>query len=149
MKITCSKSNLVKGVSIVSKAVPSKTTMPILECILIDDGSTDRSADIVEKIASALGFEPYELLIFKNLEIFKVLGSILGVISPFFIGLVIAWLLDPAVTYLQKKNVKKPNGGKPGFVVYYTNYSLMASSHIEGIRCVNAEDSVFLERSYV
>ena len=36
MKITCSKSNLVKGVSIVSKAVPSKTTMPILECILID-----------------------------------------------------------------------------------------------------------------
>ena len=36
MKITCNKSNLVKGVSIVSKAVPSKTTMPILECILID-----------------------------------------------------------------------------------------------------------------
>ena len=36
MKIICSKSNLVKGVNIVSKAVPSKTTMPILECILID-----------------------------------------------------------------------------------------------------------------
>ena len=36
MKIVCSKSNLVKGVNIVSKAVPSKTTMPILECILID-----------------------------------------------------------------------------------------------------------------
>lgn len=40
MKIICPKSNLVKGVSIVSKAVPSKTTMPILECILID-ASTD------------------------------------------------------------------------------------------------------------
>lgn len=40
MKIICSKSNLVKGVSIVSKAVPSKTTMPILECILVD-ASTD------------------------------------------------------------------------------------------------------------
>lgn len=36
MKIICKKSNLVKGVSTVSKAVPSKTTMPILECILID-----------------------------------------------------------------------------------------------------------------
>ena len=36
MKIICSKSNLVKGVSIVSKAVPSKTALPILECILID-----------------------------------------------------------------------------------------------------------------
>ena len=36
MKIICTKSSLVKGVSTVSKAVPSKTTMPILECILID-----------------------------------------------------------------------------------------------------------------
>ena len=30
------------------------------------------------------------------------------------------------VDYLQKKNVKKPNGAKPGFVIYYTNYSMMA-----------------------
>ena len=36
MKIVCSKSNLLKSVNIVMKAVPSKTTMPILECILID-----------------------------------------------------------------------------------------------------------------
>jgi DNA polymerase-3 subunit beta len=36
MKIRCSKSELVNGISIVSKAVPAKTTMPILECILID-----------------------------------------------------------------------------------------------------------------
>ena len=36
MKIICSKASLVKGVNIVSKAVPSKTTMPILECILVD-----------------------------------------------------------------------------------------------------------------
>jgi DNA polymerase-3 subunit beta len=36
MKIVCSKSNLVAGLNIVSKAVPSKTTMSILECILID-----------------------------------------------------------------------------------------------------------------
>ncbi len=36
MKIICTKSTLSKGVSIVSKAVPSKTTMTILECILID-----------------------------------------------------------------------------------------------------------------
>ncbi|MCI8491234.1 MAG: DNA polymerase III subunit beta [Lachnospiraceae bacterium] len=36
MKLICSKSNLLKGVNIVSKAVPVRTTMPILECILID-----------------------------------------------------------------------------------------------------------------
>ncbi len=36
MKLICSKSNLLNGVQIVSKAVPNKTTMSILECILID-----------------------------------------------------------------------------------------------------------------
>ena len=36
MKIICKKSNLLNGVQIVSKAVPSKTTMSILECILLD-----------------------------------------------------------------------------------------------------------------
>ena len=36
MKSVCKKTNLLNGVQIVSKAVPSKTTMSILECILID-----------------------------------------------------------------------------------------------------------------
>lgn len=54
MKIICTKSNLSKGVSIVSKAVPSKTTMPILECILID-----ASTDIIKLTANdmELGIE--------------------------------------------------------------------------------------------
>ena len=30
------------------------------------------------------------------------------------------------IDYIQKKHVKKPTGAKPGFVVYYTNYSLVA-----------------------
>lgn len=41
MKLICSKSNLLKGVNIVSKAVPSKTTMSILECILIDASTNE------------------------------------------------------------------------------------------------------------
>lgn len=36
MKLIFQKNNLLKAVNIVLKAVPSKTTMPILECILID-----------------------------------------------------------------------------------------------------------------
>ena len=36
MKIVCSKSNLLNGLQIVSKAIPNKTTMSILECILVD-----------------------------------------------------------------------------------------------------------------
>lgn len=36
MKLVCKKANLQNGVQIVSRAVPNKTTMSILECILID-----------------------------------------------------------------------------------------------------------------
>lgn len=36
MKFVCSKVSLLNGLQIVSKAVPNKTTMSILECILID-----------------------------------------------------------------------------------------------------------------
>ncbi len=38
------------------------------------------------------------------------------------------------VDYVEKKQVKKPNGSKPGFVVYYTNYSMMIDSDITGIQ---------------
>jgi predicted ribosome quality control (RQC) complex YloA/Tae2 family protein len=34
------------------------------------------------------------------------------------------------IDYIEKKHVKKPAGGKPGFVVYYTNYSMIASPDI-------------------
>ena len=40
------------------------------------------------------------------------------------------------IDYIQKKHVKKPGGAKPGFVVYYTNYSLMIDSDISGIEKV-------------
>ncbi|MDF2542074.1 MAG: hypothetical protein K0S47_1792 [Herbinix sp.] len=37
------------------------------------------------------------------------------------------------IDYTLKKNVKKPAGGKPGFVVYYTNYSMVTETDISGI----------------
>ncbi len=37
------------------------------------------------------------------------------------------------IDYTLRKNVKKPAGGKPGFVVYYTNYSMVAGTNINGI----------------
>ena len=37
------------------------------------------------------------------------------------------------IDYTQKKNIKKPSGGKPGFVVYYTNYSLLIEPDISDI----------------
>lgn len=41
MKLICSKSELLKSANIALKAVPSKTTMPILECILIDASASE------------------------------------------------------------------------------------------------------------
>lgn len=38
------------------------------------------------------------------------------------------------IDYIEKKHVKKPTGGKPGFVVYYTNYSLIIDSDISEIK---------------
>ena len=41
MMVTFQKDDIVNGINIVMKAVPSKTTMPILECILIDASSSE------------------------------------------------------------------------------------------------------------
>lgn len=38
------------------------------------------------------------------------------------------------IDYTQLKNVKKPGGAKPGFVVYYTNYSMVANADIAALR---------------
>lgn len=54
MKIICNKSNLLKGVNIALRAIPVRTTMSILECILID-----ASEDIIKITANdmELGIE--------------------------------------------------------------------------------------------
>ena len=41
------------------------------------------------------------------------------------------------IDYIQRKHVKKPNSGKPGFVIYHTNYSMMIEPDISDIRLAN------------
>jgi predicted ribosome quality control (RQC) complex YloA/Tae2 family protein len=41
------------------------------------------------------------------------------------------------IDYTEKRNVKKPNGAKPGFVVYYTNYSMVVSPDISEIQQIS------------
>ena len=50
MKLRFQKDDIVNGISIVMKAVPSKTTMSILECILIDDCTPDNSIKIANQL---------------------------------------------------------------------------------------------------
>ena len=40
------------------------------------------------------------------------------------------------IDYIEKKQVKKPNGAKPGFVVYYTNYSMVISPNISRLTLI-------------
>lgn len=49
-------------------------------------------------------------LILSKWNVLPILLDILKVISPLFIGLVVAWLLDPFVTKLNKKGVSRPLG---------------------------------------
>ena len=38
------------------------------------------------------------------------------------------------IDYVEKKQVKKVAGAKPGFVIYHTNYSMVAEPSLEGVR---------------
>lgn len=42
------------------------------------------------------------------------------------------------IDYLKRKDVKKPNGSKPGFVVYYTNYSMAIDCDISEMTLVES-----------
>lgn len=47
------------------------------------------------------------IVLFTRLHIGKTILSVLSVIAPLFIGIVIAWLLNPLVTFFTKKNVNR------------------------------------------
>ncbi len=38
------------------------------------------------------------------------------------------------VDYLERRNVKKPGGARPGFVVYYTNYSMVVKPSLDDVK---------------
>ena len=38
------------------------------------------------------------------------------------------------VDYVQRKQIKKPAGSKPGYVIYHTNYSMSASTDISALQ---------------
>ena len=48
--------------------------------------------------------------LFKEWKLLEFVGAILSIISPFFIGIIIAWLLDPIVNWLQKNGIKRVFG---------------------------------------
>ena len=43
----------------------------------------------------------------KELNVSSIIVTLLSILSPLFIGIVIAWLLNPIVNYLEKKKVRR------------------------------------------
>lgn len=46
-------------------------------------------------------------MVLKEWKVFNIIGDVLKILSPFFIGIILAWLLDPIVDFFQKKGVKR------------------------------------------
>ena len=58
----------------------------------------------------------------KEWKILHFVGSVISIISPLFIGVIIAWLLDPLVGWLQKNGVKR---AVATVIVYLTFLSIL------------------------
>lgn len=54
----------------------------------------------------------------KEIKILTFIGNVLSVATPFFIGIVIAWLLDPIVTWLSRKKVNRTIGSSFVFLIF-------------------------------
>jgi len=68
--------------------------------------------------------------ILKETKIISFIFRILGIISPLFIGLIIAWLLDPIVTFLNKKGLKRIFGSLICYIFIIGAIVLIAGSLI-------------------
>lgn len=58
------------------------------------------------------------IIILKEVKALPFILSLLKIISPLFIGLVIAWLFDPIVTSLNKKGLKRGFGAAICYIVF-------------------------------
>ena len=57
------------------------------------------------------------VIVFKELKIPKIVMTIISILTPFFIGITVAWILNPVVNYLEKKKVRRLIGALLSYVV--------------------------------
>ena len=66
----------------------------------------------------------------KELNVSSIIVTLLSILSPLFIGIVIAWLLNPIVNYLEKKKVRRIIGVSLSYVVLLAIIFLILNSII-------------------
>lgn len=58
------------------------------------------------------------LKVVKELGVFETILSILKILSPLFIGIIIAWLLNPFVTWLETKKIRRILGASIAYLIF-------------------------------
>ena len=69
-------------------------------------------------------------ILIKEWNILNFIGTLLKIASPLFIGLAIAWLFDPFVTYLKSKGIKRVWGSAITYVLIITSLALVIGTII-------------------
>ena len=68
------------------------------------------------------------IIIFRETKIFDFIKTILKVVSPLFIGLVIAWLFDPFVNLLEREGIKRIWGSIITYVIIILVFAIVMSA---------------------
>ena len=70
------------------------------------------------------------IIIFKETQVFSFIKTILKVVFPLFVGLLIAWLFDPFVKWLEGKGIKRIFGAVVTYLILFFALYLVLSSLI-------------------
>lgn len=87
-----------------------------------------KTSNIILKILLVLSIFALCILltfILKEWMILDFIGTILSILSPLFIGIVIAWLLDPGVRYLENKGVNRTLATFAVFIIFLSALVLL------------------------
>lgn len=100
----------------------------------IDVKKINEVADLSSKVLKILYFLLlaalcyFVIIIFKETQVFSFIKTIFKVVFPLFIGLLIAWLFDPFVKWLEGKGVKRIIGAAiTYFIIFIVLYLVLSS----------------------
>lgn len=102
----------------------------------IDVKKVNEAIDLSSKVLRILYFLLlaalcyFVIIIFKETQVFSFIKTILKVVFPLFIGLLIAWLFDPFVKWLEGKGIKRVVGAFITYLIIFFVFYLVLSSLI-------------------
>ena len=100
----------------------------------IDYGKINESISIINIILKIVFILVIILILYMGTKVltdwgfFRFINIMLTILSPLFIGIVIAWLLNPIVTYMQRKNINRVAGTIITYVVFILVLYLVLNS---------------------